>query len=58
MVLNTKKTKIIPFNFSRKFDFVPEFMLESEKLEVVYLTKLLVLCVQVTASGRKIQNTL
>ena len=45
MVLNTKKTKIIPFNFSRKFDFVPEFMLQGEEPEVVYLTKLLgVMC--------------
>ena len=45
MVLNTKKTKIMPFNFTKKFDFVPEFQLENQSLEVVYETKLLgVIC--------------
>ena len=45
MVLNSKKTKIIPLNFTKKFDFVPNFMLQNEELEVVYSTKLLgVMC--------------
>ena len=47
MVINSKKTKIIPFNFSKSKDFIPELSLpNSEPLEVVYQTKLvgLVVC--------------
>ena len=47
MVINSKKTKIIPFNFSQTKDFIPELSLpNSEPLEVVYQTKLvgLVVC--------------
>ena len=41
MIINTKKTKIIPFNFSQSKDFIPELSLpSSEPLEVVYQTKL------------------
>ena len=55
MVLNTKKTKIIPFNFTRKYDFVPEYKLNHEVLEVVYQTKLLgVVC---TSDCKWVQNT-
>ena len=41
MKLNTKKTKIIPFNFSRKNDFEPILTLDDNQLEIVYSTKLL-----------------
>ena len=55
MVLNNKKTKIMPFNFSRKYDFVPNFHLQNEELEVVYQTKLLgVIC---TSDGKWTENT-
>ena len=40
MKLNLKKTKVMPFNFTRKYDFVPSFTLEDTNLEVVYTTKL------------------
>ena len=41
MSLNSKKTKIQPFNFSRKFDFLPQVSVKNEPLEVVYSTRLL-----------------
>ena len=42
MKINYKKTKIIPFNFSRNYDFLPQLHFpECEDLEVIYETKLL-----------------
>ena len=41
MKLNFKKSKIIPFNFTRKYDFQPVFSLDGQQLEVVYETQLL-----------------
>ena len=41
MVLNSKKTKVIPFNNSKKRDFLPQLSVEPEKyLEVIYQLKL------------------
>ena len=41
MKINFKKTKVIPFNFSKTKDFIPELSFpSSEPLEVVYQTKL------------------
>ena len=41
MKVNTKKTKIIPFNFSRKYDFIPKYNIDGQELDVVYEAKLL-----------------
>ena len=41
MVLNCKKTKIQPFNFSRKYDFTPQLSIGELQLDVVYETRLL-----------------
>ena len=42
MKINHKKTKIIPFNFSKKFDFLPQLHFpDCEPLEVIYQTRLL-----------------
>ena len=42
MKINHKKTKILPFNFSRKYDFLPQINFpDCEPLEVIYHTKLL-----------------
>ena len=41
MQLNRTKTKIQPFNFSKKYDFLPEIKVEGQNLEVVYTTKIL-----------------
>jgi hypothetical protein len=41
MILNTKKTKILPFNNSRTKDFMPEICIEGRTpLEVIYSLKL------------------
>ena len=41
MRINFKKTKVIPFNFSKTKDFIPEVSFpSSEPLDVVYQTKL------------------
>ena len=41
MKINLKKTKIIPFNFSKSMDFIPELHFPGgESLEVIYQTKL------------------
>ena len=38
MKINHKKTKIIPFNFTRKFDFLPQLSFtESDPIEVIFL---------------------
>ena len=40
--INFKKTKIMHFNISTKFDFLPQFsVLNCEPLEVIYQTRLL-----------------
>ena len=42
MKINLKKTKIIPFNVSKKFDFLPQLSFPgTEPLEVIYQTRLL-----------------
>ena len=42
MKINHKKTKVIPFNFSKKFDFLPQLHFPScDPLEVIYSTRLL-----------------
>jgi hypothetical protein len=42
MKINHKKTKIMPFNFSKKFDFLPQLHFpECDPLEVIYETRLL-----------------
>jgi hypothetical protein len=42
MKINYKKTKILPFNVSKKYDFLPQLHFpEHEPLEVIYETKLL-----------------
>ena len=42
MKINFKKTKILPFNFSKKFDFLPQLSFPNcEPLEVIYQTRLL-----------------
>ena len=42
MKINFKKTKILPFNFSKKYDFLPQLSFPNcEPLEVIYETRLL-----------------
>ena len=42
MKINHKKTKILPFNFSQKLDFLPQLSFPNcEPLEVIYKTRLL-----------------
>ena len=42
MKINQKKTKIIPFNFSKKYDFLPQLNFPGcDYLEVIYETQLL-----------------
>ena len=42
MKINHKKTKILPFNFSKNFDFLPQlYFPHHDPLEVIYETKLL-----------------
>ena len=42
MKINHKKTKVMPFNFSKKFDFLPQLSFpDCEPLEVIYETRLL-----------------
>jgi hypothetical protein len=38
MALNTDKTKIMSFNFTRKYNFVPELSIDGVTLEVVTRT--------------------
>ena len=33
------KTKIMPFNFTKKYDFHPVFTIEDEQIDVVYETQ-------------------
>lgn len=55
MKINTGKTKIMPFNFTRKFDFLPRYTLNGEKLEPVHCTRLL--GVIVSSDGKFSENT-
>ena len=41
MKIKVKKTKIMPFNFSKKYNFIPSYFIEGRKLNVVYEEKLL-----------------
>ena len=41
MEINVKKTKIMPFNFTKKHDFVPSLFINGKELDVVYEAKLL-----------------
>ena len=42
MKINFKKTKILPFNLSKKYDFLPQlFFPDHEPLDVIYETRLL-----------------
>ena len=42
MKINTKKTKIMPFNLTKKFDFIPQLSFpDQQPLEVINETKLL-----------------
>ena len=42
MKINVKKTKVMPFNLSKKFDFLPQISFpDQEPLEVIYQTRLL-----------------
>ena len=42
MKINTKKSKIIPFNLTKMYDFLPQLQFpHSDPLEVIYETKLL-----------------
>ena len=41
MLINAKKTKVIPFNFTKSSDFIPELSFpDGEQLDVIYQTKL------------------
>ena len=53
MRVNKLKTKIIPFNFTKKIDFIPELTYNNEVLNVTYQTKLLGL---VCCSNRKLED--
>ena len=46
MKINVKKTKILPVNFTKKYDFIPKFTLENRPLDVVYNEKLLGVMIQ------------
>ena len=55
MKINTGKSKIMPFNFTRKYDFTPEYSIGGTPLENVYSTKLLGL--QITSDCKWNSNT-
>ena len=55
MKLNFSKTKIMPFNFTRKYNFIPNFELDDIPIDVVYETKLL--GVTITSNCRWDSNT-
>ena len=51
MKINLKKTKIIPFNFTKTMDFIPELSFPGgDPLEVIYQTKLVGVIVDSTLS--------
>ena len=51
MKINLKKTKIIPFNFTKSMDFIPELSFSGgDQLEVIYQTKLVGVIVDSTLS--------
>ena len=54
MRINSGKTKVIPFNFTKKFDFIPQLNYGSKELEVTYKAKLYVVCVLLMVNGMKI----
>ena len=48
MKVNFSKTKIIPFNFSKKYDFLPKISYDGNELEVEYKSKLLGVIIEST----------
>ena len=48
MIVNYKKTKVIPFNFSTKYDFMPKLQYAENELQVEYRTKLLGVVIEST----------
>ena len=60
MKINHKKTKIIPFNYTKKMDFIPELSFPGdEPLEVIYQTKLVGVIVDSSLSwGPHVEYTL
>ena len=51
MKINLKKTKIIPFNFTKTMDFIPELSFPGgDPLEVIYQTKLVGVIIDSTLS--------
>ena len=57
MKLNLSKTKIMPFNFTRKYDFIPNFSFDDAEIKVVYETKLLGVTLTLTSDCRWDSNT-
>ena len=55
MKINSMKTVVITFDFTMRFDFVPNLTIESKQIEVLYRTKLL--GVIVTSDGKFEENT-
>ena len=54
MMINEEKTKVLPFNFTKKFDFTPVISLKnSEPLDVIYETKLLGIMISSDCSWKK-----
>ena len=54
MKVNIKKTKIIPFNFSKKYDFQPKIYYDGNELDVEYKSKLLGVMIDLTGGGMNI----
>ena len=52
MKVNIKKTKVLPFNFSKKYDFVPNLEFDGNLLEVEYQSKLLGVMIDSSGSWR------
>ena len=46
MKINAKKTKIMPFNFTKKYDFIPNFSIDGKHLDVVYEAKYIGVIIQ------------
>ena len=57
MLLNSKKSKIMPFNFTKKYDLIPKFTYDSKVLETTYEYKLLgIICTSDRKWTKNIQN--
>ena len=53
--INEKKTKVMAFNFTKKFDFQPKMKLNEKELDVIYKTKLL--GIMITSDCKWNENT-